>query len=122
MAHFVVFTLESWLFVKMFAHRKVRLPIGYNNLQLWGYYYNPLAQPMDIELGNNVGSIGETSDIIQVDKYILGVVVCTLLVAIGSEFMQSILTRGARTFDLLDILCNASGSGLGIYIAYITET
>ncbi|SMN20866.1 similar to Saccharomyces cerevisiae YJR112W-A Putative protein of unknown function [Maudiozyma saulgeensis] len=119
-AHFIVFMLESWLFVKIFAHRKVRLPISYNRSQLRGY--NPLVEPIDIDLESNNDPIGNTNDETYADKFLLGLIICTLLVAVGSEIMQCILTHGARTFDILDILCNASGSSLGIFIAYVTET
>ncbi|QLQ79021.1 hypothetical protein HG537_0B03680 [Torulaspora globosa] len=56
-----------------------------------------------------------------VNKYTLALIVCSLGAAIGSEFLQKILSFGRRSFDPMDMLCNALGSVIGIAFAYYQE-
>lgn len=58
---------------------------------------------------------------IKIDKYFLAVVICTMFASIGSELAQTIITRGRRMFDPLDILCNMVGSIIGILVAYVRD-
>ncbi|CUS24772.1 LAQU0S19e01288g1_1 [Lachancea quebecensis] len=56
-----------------------------------------------------------------VDKYILSLLVCAIGAGVGSEFVQKVLSRGRRQFDLMDIACNICGGALGVAVAGHTE-
>lgn len=119
--------IESWLFVKCFVHRNVQLRgTALSWLKDNFIIYIPIVEPQEIDIETSSGTTTNTPNHniqgISIDKYVLGLIICTLFVAIGSEFMQSIVTRGKRSFDIGDILCNALGSLLGISLAYIIET
>lgn len=57
----------------------------------------------------------------KLNKYMLSVIVCSFGAGVGSEFAQHILSRGKRSFDYLDIVCNVVGSGMGILLACFQE-
>lgn len=98
--HFVAFMVESWLFVRMLACRQVALP------------FKRLANDLDH------GAIYEYKT---VDKYVLALVVCSVCSAVGSEFLQSFLSRGRRTFDPMDMAYNVLGSVVGVLSAFWQE-
>lgn len=100
--HLVAFMVESWLFVKLFASRNIRV--------YWG------RSEYDLDSGQRL-----SQTCIEIDKYKVAFVVCSLGAAIGSEFLQSILSSGKRTFDAKDILSNILGSTIGIGLAYWRE-
>lgn len=58
---------------------------------------------------------------VEIKKYKLAFIVCTVSAAIGSEFLQSIVSSGKRVFDYKDILYNMLGSALGITLARYQE-
>lgn len=96
--------------------------------RLWLRYSSLSASSEDYvleELSNRQDDLvtrnNNTNEWICVDKYVVGFIVCSLIAAIGSEFMQSSLTHGKRAFDPSDILCNFTGSSIGICIAFIAE-
>ncbi|WBF13887.1 hypothetical protein N7582_003257 [Saccharomyces uvarum] len=57
----------------------------------------------------------------QINKYVLGVVVCSLGASVLSEFAQSVVSRGQRVFDVHDIVCNFWGSLLGVGVAFYQD-
>lgn len=113
-AHFTVFLVESWLFVRVFVHRSVQL------WPLWARYRAVPEGPevIDLETGDVQAPVGRT---VHVNKYAMAGVVCVVGAAIGSEYAQHVLTHGRRSFDPWDMLCNALGSCTGILIAYVYE-
>lgn len=118
--------IESWLFVKCFVHRKIKLRgRALSWIRSHAATYMPVVEPQEIEIEENndtgTNTANGTEQGITVDKYLLCFIICTLFVAIGSEFMQSIVTAGKRSFDIGDILCNSLGSLLGISLAYFTD-
>ena len=58
---------------------------------------------------------------VQVNKYVLGMVVCSLGASVMSEFAQSVISQGQRVFDMKDIVCNFWGSILGVGIAFYQD-
>lgn len=127
LAHFLVFMIESWLFIKCFVHRKVQLrgtALSWIRDNFTTFMSVTEPQEIDLEASNGTNTNTNNNGIqgISLDKYVLGLIICTLFVAIGSEFMQSIVTGGKRSFDTGDIVCNSLGSLLGISLAYIVET
>ncbi|AQZ18755.1 YJR112W-A [Zygosaccharomyces parabailii] len=91
LVHFLAFFIESWLFVCMLASKVIKFPIWWS--------------PQDARQHFCIG------------KYTLGLLVC-LTAAVGSEYLQKVLSRGRRTFDPMDIAYNVIGSFLGIATAY----
>lgn len=102
LAHLVAFMVESWLFVRMFAARSFEFCLG-----------RPL---FDLDTGTTVAQRSFV-----VNKYTLGLIVCSVGAAIGSEFLQKLLSSGRRSFDPMDMVCNAVGSVAGIAFAYYQE-
>ncbi|AJR60269.1 hypothetical protein H788_YJM1248J00295 [Saccharomyces cerevisiae YJM1248] len=58
---------------------------------------------------------------LQANKYVLGVLICSLCASVTSEFAQSVVSRGQRVFDVKDIICNFWGSLLGVGIAFYQD-
>lgn len=102
LAHLVAFMIESWLFVRMFARRSLEICLA-----------NPT---FDLDRG---AAFVDRS--FKVNKYALALGVCSLGAAIGSEFLQRLLSSGRRSFDPKDMVCNALGSVMGIGFAYYQE-
>lgn len=100
--HLMAFLLESWLFVKIFGSRTIVLPVGHHEY--------------DLNRGVLLNSGG-----IAIDKYLLSVIVCSVCAAIGSEYLQRLLSNGGRSFDPIDMVYNVFGSLIGISIAYIHD-
>lgn len=99
LVHFMAFLVESWLFVRMLACRRIEICL----------------RRRIYDLDN-----GRTWEFTSIDKYVVAVVVC-LFSAVGSEFLQSFLSHGRRTFDLMDMAYNVVGSIVGILIAFWQE-
>ncbi|QLL31507.1 hypothetical protein HG536_0B03700 [Torulaspora globosa] len=94
--------IESWLFVRMFATRK---------FEFW------LGRPsFDLDTGTAVAQRRFV-----VNKYALALIVCSLGAAVGSEFLQRLLSSGRRSFDPMDMICNVLGSVTGIAVAHYQE-
>lgn len=100
--HLMAFLLESWLFVKIFASRTIVIPVGHHEYDL------------------NQGVLVNTGGI-ELDKYLLSVIVCSVCAGIGSEYLQRLLSNGRRSFDPIDMAYNVFGSLIGILIAYIHD-
>lgn len=94
--HLMAFLVESWLFVRMLAGRRV------------DFYSGQAVYDLDT---------GPTQEYVSVDKYVLALVVCSLGAAVGSEFLQSLVSHGRRTFDPMDMAYNVVGSVIGVSIA-----
>lgn len=102
MAHMLAFLVESWLFVRMFASDRIQFPFGHR-------FY-------DLSTGTS-----SSQGCISVNKYVASLVICSVCAAIGSEYLQKILSLGRRSFDPMDIVFNVVGSLTGIAIAYHQE-
>lgn len=117
-AHCVAFMIESWLFVMMIQTQIISLP---NPLK-----FNRHNNDLDDEIGDNT-SLDMDSDIfnenhnIEVNKYIMALILCSGVAGLGSEIVQKFLSGGKRSFDLFDVLFDTFGSLTGIAIAYFHE-
>lgn len=57
-----------------------------------------------------------------INKYLMSVIICTILAGVGSEYLQVLLTNGRRKFDIYDIVTNITGSLLGVLLSYVLES
>ncbi|CCE64792.1 hypothetical protein TPHA_0I02910 [Tetrapisispora phaffii CBS 4417] len=105
-AHFTVFLLESYLFVKCFE-MKIIATLKWKKFT---------SRAKDQESLRDI-----TYSTIMINKYQVGFVFCSIGVSVGSEFMQFILSRGRRSFDPMDMGFNFMGSLLGLSIAFLQE-
>ena len=124
LTHFVAFFVETLLFTICIAERRL-----YFDKSALGVFPSALPRtPTDDMENGNVGSDGdvrkreEAGNPPGISKYTLAFVVCLIGGAVGSEFLQYLVTHGRRSFDPLDILCNVCGGLLGLVVAYCVDT
>ena len=124
LTHLVAFFVETLLFTICIAERRL-----YFDKSILAVFPSALTRTSAGDLEN--GDLGGDDDVrkrdevgssLSVSKYTLAFVVCLIGGAIGSEFLQYLVTHGRRSFDPLDILCNVCGGLLGLAVAYFIET
>ncbi|CCD26947.1 uncharacterized protein NDAI_0J00550 [Naumovozyma dairenensis CBS 421] len=130
LTHFIVFCLESWLFVKCFKKKLVPILIPRKFIHIRNMdEFETANGTLELNRSNSDDDtlpilgffLSDHFQIVHVKKYWLAIIICSLGASILSEFMQAILTRGKRVFDTNDIITNILGSLFGITIAYGQE-
>ncbi|EDO18395.1 hypothetical protein Kpol_1013p70 [Vanderwaltozyma polyspora DSM 70294] len=119
LAHFLVFAFESWLFNRIIDGKYIKFRVPqFCHIGPTGWL--PLHNINNSNNNSNSSNVYHNG-ILEINKYIVAFVICSIGAAISSEFLQQWLSQGRRSFDLLDMVCNFIGSILGIGIAYYQE-
>ncbi|KAL3230217.1 Uncharacterized protein RNJ44_01580 [Nakaseomyces bracarensis] len=107
--------IESWLFVMMIDAQSLLIP---NPLKLFRRNENLLVEDTELDADSEVF---DEDRHLEVNKYIIALIICSGVAGLGSEFLQRILSGGRRNFDIFDVLFDTFGSLTGIAIAYFQE-